>query len=331
MKKVLIFSIFSGILILSYSFICSNDIKNLSASLIGNDKEFQPEISIIFTGDIMLDRGVEYKIEQHDNELNWPFNLLEMKADLIVGNLEGQISDKGVNVGTIYSFRVNPGMINPLKEAGFNILNVNNNHFNDYTQTAFLDCLERLKENNIDYFGGGKNEEEAFSSLIKEINGTKIAFLSYMDLGTSYWRAQEDKAGIAWIEEADLEKISQDIKKAKKEADILIVSMHSGTEYSQEISSFQEKLAKIAIDNGADLVIGHHPHVVQKYEEYKGKYIFYSLGNFIFDQSFSEETMTGMIVKITIQDKEIKEIYTQESKQNTEYQVYLTDKIEKIF
>lgn len=147
----------------------------------------------------MLDRGVELKMRQN-NDWNWPFNLLNMKADLIVGNLESQISDKGVNVGSIYSFRADPETLNTIKKAGFNIVNVNNNHFNDYTQKAFLDSLRRLKENNIDYFGGGKNEEEAFSPLIKEVKGTKIAFLGYMNQGPDSWRAQEDKSGVARIE-----------------------------------------------------------------------------------------------------------------------------------
>jgi poly-gamma-glutamate synthesis protein (capsule biosynthesis protein) len=152
-----------------------------------------------------------------------------------------------------------------------------------------------------------------------------------MDLGQENWKAQEDKSGIAWIKKTDFDKIAIDISKAKEEADVVIVSMHSGVEYVQELTSFQKELSRIAIDAGADLVIGHHPHVVQKYELYKGKYIFYSLGNFLFDQAFSEETMTGRIVKVIIKDKEIKTISIQESKQNESYQVYLVDKIQKVY
>jgi poly-gamma-glutamate synthesis protein (capsule biosynthesis protein) len=91
-----------------------------------------------------------------------------MKADLIVGNLESQISDKGVKIGSIYSFRAEPETMDSIKKAGFNIVDVNNNHFNDYTQEAFLDSLNRLKESEISYFGGGVNEKEAFSPLLKK-------------------------------------------------------------------------------------------------------------------------------------------------------------------
>jgi poly-gamma-glutamate capsule biosynthesis protein CapA/YwtB (metallophosphatase superfamily) len=330
MKKILlIFSLICGAAILSFSTIYSRDISLLSADLANTFSKAQPGISIIFTGDVMVDRGVELKMTQN-NDWNWPFNLLNIKADLIVGNLESQISDKGRNIGSIYSFRAETETMKAIKEAGFNIVDVNNNHFNDYTQEAFLDSLNRLKDSEIDYFGGGKNESEAFSPLIKNIQGTKIAFLGYMDLGPESWKAQGNKSGVAWIKKSDFDRVAKDISKAKEQADIVIVSMHAGVEYVQELTSFQTELAKTAIDAGADLIIGHHPHVVQRYEMYKGKYIFYSLGNFVFDQYFSEETMTGRIVKVIIKNKKIKNISIQESKQNEDFQVYLTNKILKI-
>jgi len=275
--------------------------------------ETTPEpIRIILAGDIMLDRGVEYMIEKY-GEGNFEFPFLKIagefqKADVVFGNLEGPISDKGEKVGSIYSFRADPRAIEGLKFAGFNVLSLANNHAFDYGRQALEDSLAKLSRSGIDYVGAGFNESEAYSPVIKEINGTKIGFLAYTDLGSPYWKATADASGIAWIDEEQLGLAKSQIEKAKSEVDILIVSLHSGEEYTEAPAQFQVEFSKAAIDAGADLTVGHHPHVVQKPEIYNGKYIFYSLGNFIFDQAFSEETMEGQIVEILIENGKIREI-----------------------
>jgi len=187
-------------------------------------------------------------------------------------------------------------------------LSLANNHAFDYGRQALEDSLAKLSRSGIDYVGAGFNESEAYSPVIKEINGTKIGFLAYTDLGSPYWKATADASGIAWIDEEQLGLAKSQIEKAKSEVDILIVSLHSGEEYAEAPAQFQVEFSKAAIDAGADLTVGHHPHVVQKPEIYNGKYIFYSLGNFIFDQAFSEETMEGQIVEILIENGKIREI-----------------------
>jgi len=275
--------------------------------------ETTPEpIRIILAGDIMLDRGVEYMIEKY-GEGNFEFPFLKIadkfqKADVVFGNLEGPISDKGEKVGSIYSFRADPRAIEGLKFAGFNVLSLANNHAFDYGRQALEDNLAKLSRSGIDYVGAGFNESEAYGPVIKEANGTKIGFLAYTDLGSPYWKATADASGIAWIDEEQLGLAKSQIEKAKSEVDILIVSLHSGEEYAEAPAQFQVEFSKAAIDAGADLTVGHHPHVVQKPEIYNGKYIFYSLGNFIFDQAFSEETMEGQIVEILIENGKIREI-----------------------
>ncbi len=284
------------------------------------EEKIEP-ITLIFVGDIMLDRGIKYMVEKYgEGDYRFPFLKIKdelNKGDFLFGNLESVISDKGTKIGSIYSFRADPKSIEGLTYAGFNLVCVANNHIFDYGREAMEDSFRRLNSNNIDYVGGGFNEKEAYSPLIKDIKGTKVAFLAYTNLGSLHWEAKEERSGIAWIDE---KKIEEGIKKAKEEADLVIVSFHYGDEYQSKSNSFQKHISRLSIDFGADLIIGHHPHVIQEIEKYNNKYIAYSLGNFIFDQGFSKETMEGLILKVIIEDKEIKELIPVKFEMNQYFQ-----------
>ena len=305
-------------------------IEGFTKSISYSSEIISPEkktISVVLVGDIMLNRGVEYMMKTEGNgDFRFPFSKIAKdlkKADILFGNLEGPISDKGIKVGSIYSFRAEPEAIEGLTFAGFNLISLANNHAFDYGREALEDCLAKLSKAGIDYVGAGFNEGEAYGGrtpVIKEIEGTKIGFLAYTNLGPESWKASEKNSGIAWISEKDFEKIKKDIENAKSQADILIVSLHAGEEYAAEPTQFQIEFSKAAIDAGADLVIGHHPHVVQKSEKYKDKWIFYSLGNFVFDQAFSEKTMQGQIVEVLIENGKIKEVIPKEVKINNYFQ-----------
>lgn len=263
-------------------------------------------IVLIFVGDIMLNRGVEKTIQKNGNN-DYKFPFLKVVdylkgADILFGNLESVISDNGKKMGSIYSFRAKPAVIEGLKYAGFDVVNLANNHAFDYGSEALEDCLKRLKDSEIEYIGAGFSEKEAYSPKIFEIKNTKIAFLAYTNLGSESWATKNDKVGIAWFNE---KKMEENVKKAKELADLVIVSFHFGDEYQKNPNQNQKYLAKLAIENGADLIIGHHPHVTQGIEEYKGKLIFYSLGNFIFDQYFSKDTQEGLTVVAEIYPKKI--------------------------
>ena len=282
------------------------------------------QITLILVGDIMLNRGVEYMIKTRgDGDFSFPFLKIAeelQRADILFGNLEGPISDKGEKVGSIYSFRNNPEAIEGLTFAGFDLISLANNHAFDYGREALEDTFLRLKTAGIDYLGAGFSEGEAYSPIIKEIKDIKIAFLAYTNLGPETWKAGEENSGIAWISENDFEKIKKDIENTKSQADILIVSLHSGEEYLSEPTQFQIEFSKAAIDAGANIVIGHHPHVIQRNEKYKDGWIFYSLGNFVFDQAFSEKTMQGQIVEVLIENGKIKEVIPKEVKINNYFQ-----------
>ena len=136
-----------------------------------------------------------------------------------------------------------------------------------------------MEKNNIEYFGDtGENE-----FLIKEIGGIKIGFVNYNQFFSG-----------------SLDRTLENIKNVRLQADIVVVYTHWGTEYKTELTENIKNLGRKFIDDGADLVIGTHPHVVEPMEEYKGKRIYYSLGNYIFDQYFSQETKKGLAVEVGI-------------------------------
>jgi poly-gamma-glutamate synthesis protein (capsule biosynthesis protein) len=328
--SVLIF--LGGLVFLAANFFCftkefiNNKVNQDAAftELFQPEKKEDTKITLLAAGDIMLDRGVEYKIKKEgNNDFRFPFLKIAddlKKADILFGNLESVISDKGRKVGSINSFRADPKAIEGLNFAGFDIVSVCNNHSLDYTNEAMEDSFKRLEEAGVEYVGGGLNEEEAFSPKVLEAKNTKIGFLAYCNLGSKLWRAGENSSGIAFVSDADLEKIKADIAEAKKQVDVLVVSFHWGDEYASIPNSSQEKWGRAIIDAGADLVIGHHPHVAQPVEKYNQGWIVYSLGNFIFDQWFSEETMQGLALEVKIEGKKIKEVHSKEIKMTDSFQ-----------
>lgn len=282
----------------------------------------------------MLDRGVEFYIAQHSD---WRFPFLKIAktlqdADLVFGNLESVISDKGENLGSVYSFRADPKTLEGLTFAGFDVLSVANNHSFDYGIEALIDSLQRLKKVNITPIGGGNSRNEARAPALKYYYTSKyssvttVGILAYTATGSPLWQATENIPGIAWVSEETLPEFQKDIREAKNVADILVVSLHFGEEYQKELGLTQQLLARAAIDAGANIVIGHHPHVVQPVEyvctqgSHTCGWIAWSLGNFVFDQGFSKETMEGMLLEVKIEGKQITQVIPRSIRLNSEFQ-----------
>jgi poly-gamma-glutamate synthesis protein (capsule biosynthesis protein) len=256
-------------------------------------------VKLAFVGDIMLDRGVRNSVMKNfDGDFSSLFNNLKIlkNSDIVFGNLEGPASDKGVDSKNLYSFRMNPSVVPALKGAGFDVLSLANNHIADWGREAFIDTMNRLKENEIYYIGAGFNETEAETPVIIEKYNIKIGYLAFTDKGPNHLKAGENP-GILLASNPRFKEI---IKNASTQVDHLVVSFHFGEEYKKVHDKRQEFLAHTAIDNGARIIIGHHPHVTQDFEVYKNGFIAYSLGNFIFDQYFSEDTMQGTLLEIKL-------------------------------
>jgi len=265
---------------------------------------------LVAVGDIMLSRHVGAKIKEK-NDPKAPFlktaDILQ-KADISFANLESPFYNKDPMVTKGMVFKAEPETIEGLVYAGIDIVSLANNHFGDQGKPGMEFTFHHLLNHQIDYVGAGQNEEEAESPKIIERNGIKFAFLAYADSSSMTPRsygATASKPGVAFLTE---EKLKQTIKKAKSKADVVIVSFHWGTEYQQLPNDRQREIGRLAIDSGASLVLGHHPHVVQPYEKWGDGYIFYSLGNFVFDQMWSEKTRKGEIAKIYFEDKRIKKV-----------------------
>lgn len=280
------------------------------------------DADFIFVGDVMLSRHIGELMAKKQN-YDFPYEKIKddlVGADLVFGNLETPVSTKGESAHTLYSFRADPLVLSGLKNAGFKVVSVANNHAFDYKIGAFADTLINLKEAGIAYTGGGNDFNEAHSGAIMDINGIKTTFLAYTNLLPKSAAATDSQAGYAYLDEAQMVK---DIAAAKDKSDLVIVSFHWGQEYQTKSGAYQQKVAKTAVEAGADLIIGHHPHVAQEIGEIDGITVAYSLGNFIFDQNFSEDTRNALILKVKITDKKITEIKPEKIKFTASFQPYL--------
>ncbi len=272
--------------------------------------ESEPEVKIIFGGDVMLSRTVNAKMAKY-NDYTWPFReILEFlkTADINVINLESPfLKNSSYNVlSGSFSFKANPLAVIGLKEAGINLVSLANNHTLNQGEKGIKDTIDILEENNIYFTGAGLNKEAARKPAFIEKNGLKFAFFSYA-YPDDYSVASEKRAGIANM---NIEEMAEDIsilENSEQAPDFIIVLMHAGIEYVVNPNWQQENFARAAIDAGADLVVGHHPHWPQKFEFYKDKPIIYSLGNLVFDQMWSEETRQGLLLESTWQ-KELKSL-----------------------
>ena len=277
-------------------------------------------------------------------------------ADILFCQLESAYSNRGSQQQGI-AFRAPPGGAAGLKDAGFDVISTAGNHCMDFGPDALLDTLDALKENGLLSVGTGRNLDEARKPVIIDHDGTKIGFIAFNSIMADGDWAEPDRAGCNAIRiytqdgkfysgetskprrsdimasREDIAAMVDSVKKLKAEADIAIVSFHWGLSFSPiDLAPYQSEVGHAAIDAGADLVLGHHPHILKAVEEYKGKVIFYSIGNFAFDHNtalsanaqalypgykvepgyegyrFGVDSRKTIIVRCSIADKKIRKI-----------------------
>lgn len=266
-------------------------------------------VSLTTVGDIMLGRGVEQICEQQQNYF-YPFAKIAptlQNSDIVFGNLEAPLTPGRKIAGFEMTLRANPAFVLSLQKAGFKVLSIANNHAADFGFQGVINTIHNLNNAGIRTVGINLNNHKNQIPTIISINGIRVAFLSYANLNII---AAEKLQAIkpANIFGLNIEQMQRDVINAKKHADVVIVSMHAGEEYHKYPNTIQINFAHAAIDAGADLIIGHHPHVIQSSEKYHGKYIFYSLGNFIFDQNKDLDVRTGLLLQISLDQNGVRNI-----------------------
>jgi poly-gamma-glutamate synthesis protein (capsule biosynthesis protein) len=246
-------------------------------------------------GDVMLGRSVGERIESAFGGVASTL----LSADLVAANLECAISDLGKAEPKAYVFRAPLTAPEVLAQSGVDVVTLANNHAGDFGFDALLDTQARLSAAGILAVGAGRNAAEAHTPVVVERNGVRIAFLAYVDVlpetrsgfDTRVWIAGADTSGVAWAYPAE---IVNDVTQAKTQADVVIVLLHFGLEGRAEVALAQRTAARAAIEAGAALVIGAHPHLLQSVERHKNGLIAYSLGNFVFDQFTPPQTYAAI-------------------------------------
>lgn len=254
---------------------------------------FPDERILVATGDVIPARSVNAQtIANNDFTWGWKYIAgITSQADITLVNLESPLlSDCPVTQEGMV-FCGNAHHAEGLIAGGVDIANLANNHSANYGQKGIEETVEILSSHTIQTAGMGK-------AAIQTVKNMRFAFLGYNDIYGSI-------APISW---ADIPVMESQIRQAKQNADIIVVSLHFGEEYTATLSSRQVELAHAAVDAGADLVIGNHPHWIQPVEVYNGTWITYAHGNTIFDQMWSEETKKGVIGIYTFSGKTLADV-----------------------
>lgn len=245
-------------------------------------------LTLAATGDLMLARtiGAALARDPTDSPFADVTDVLR-SADVTVGNLECAMGSGGTPAHKAYTFLAPPAAAASLADAGFDVLSLATNHSMDYGPQTLSQTIQLLEAAGIRHAGAGLDEASAHRPVFMSIKGLRLAFLAYVNVpiegdgfNTQSWEAKGDQPGVAWAEPG---RIAADVAAARRQADLVIVLLHSGYEGVQLPNDIQRANAHAAIDAGAALVIGSHPHVLQGIEYYHGGVIAYSLGNFVFD------------------------------------------------
>ncbi len=239
--------------------------------------------TIYFVGDVMLARHVEYLMDKYG--ANYPYKQIvfpNMENSFLVGNFESSIAPKHKKTPNFnFQFSSNPKYVGSLREFGFTHLSLANNHSFDYGTEGYQNAGNILKNNNIITFGH-PTQAATSSMTYLELQNHTIALIGLHNLFITPTK----------------EEVGNIFSQSSNSSDLQIAYVHWGTEYSLIQSEEQRQFAEMLVEAGADVVIGHHPHVVQGIERIEGSPVFYSLGNFIFDQYFNQSVREGLVLAL---------------------------------
>ena len=297
-KKTLIIIFLLASIVFGSSFIYANK-NNKKVELNHSDSNIA---QFTFVGDIMLGRSVKTKGELNNYEDVFKgVSYLWKDSQYVSGNIESALldnpdefekSDKEIH---LYS---ETKVANLLKNNGFTMANLSNNHLGDFGREGVLSTINAVKNAGLNYVGAGENINDAAKYDIQDVNGIKVATIGISDIVPKDFSASRTEAGILSTMYPGYNRL---VYEASQQADLVVVNLHWGIEYGVDETEEQEKIAKALIDAGADVIIGSHPHVLQPIQTYKDGIIFYSMGNFVFDQGWSR-TKDSMVLNYYINE-----------------------------
>ncbi|MET1121094.1 CapA family protein [Priestia megaterium] len=262
---------------------------------VENNTKDDSLVTATMVGDIMLGRNVE-KVTNRQGQ-DYLFRNVESyfkNADYSTANFDHPVTanDEYPAQDKPIVLRTDEQSVKTLKNLNFSVLNVANSHSMDYLEEGLNDTVKAFNQSKMDFVGMGGNLEEASNINYQTVNGIKIATLGFTDTYTAYSAANDNNPGIL---PAKPEIFIPLIQEAKEKANLVVVHAHWGEEYDTTPSPRQKGLAKAMADAGADIILGHHPHVLQPIDTYKNTVIFYSLGNFVFDQGWSASRESALV------------------------------------
>jgi poly-gamma-glutamate synthesis protein (capsule biosynthesis protein) len=254
-------------------------------------------VTINAVGDVMLARDLVDLMDRYGPL--YPYERVRhllADADVTIANLEGTFTEHGAAASKLYTFRTPPRHARGLAEAGIDIVSLGNNHTMDYGREGLEDTLAALDGAGVRRAGAGLDEAAARRPAVLEAGGLRLAFLSY----NAVLEATFAGPGSPGVARASVAAVRDDVAAARAAADLVIVALHAGSEYTDAPTAEQRALARAAIDAGAALVLGHHAHVLQGWERYGGGLIVYGLGNFVFDLDADDLATLGPRPFLTI-------------------------------
>ncbi len=265
------------------------------------------ELVIIAVGDIMLDGTARPTL----TELGYDYPFVQMRqyfsgAQIVFGNVEGPLTDRGMpDQDKKFVFRSPPAKVGAaLKNAGFNVVSLANNHTLDYGADGLAQTIEALAAAGIQHAGAGADLMAARRPVMFQAGDQRVAILAYSVTLPENFYAGKNKAGTAFAHE---EHVRDDVMAAREQADIVLVSFHWGQEGKTTLRDYQTRLGHLAIDSGASAVIGHHPHILQGIEHYKDGIILYSLGNFTFG-SYSINSARSAVAQLRFRNSRLQRV-----------------------
>ncbi len=261
-------------------------------------------ITLVATGDLLLGGSAEATVRQHG--FDYPYRDVAdifHSADIAMANLEAPLTRQAEPVeDKSYTFKVDPEAAAAMQRAGLTILTLANNHIGDFGPNGVTDTIAALRPHGLRYTGAGANLQQARRPTALATKNGSVGFLAYSNTLPKSFYAKADRPGTA---PGYTKFIRKDVRRLREFVDYVVVSFHWGAELMTEPKDYQQRLARIAIDSGAQVVIGHHPHVLQGVEFYNGGVIYYSLGNFAFG-SYSRNATIGGLARVTLADGGVK-------------------------